>query len=65
MNLDQIRALVGMPSPWSKNDIQRLNSQIAALSRFISTTSNRYHNFFKVLKGRNTFEWTYGCETTL
>lgn len=39
-----------------------MNGQIAALSRFISKSSDHCVSFFKVLKGKKNFEWTQECE---
>lgn len=54
-----------MPSLWCKKDIQRLNGRIATMSRFISRSLDRCHRFFKVLKGRNNFEWIVEFEAAL
>ena len=61
-NPQQIRALIDMPSPKSIKDVQRLNGRIAALSRFISKSSDHCVSFFKALKGKKNFEWTPECE---
>lgn len=39
-----------------------MNGLIAALSRFISKSSNHCVSFFKDLKGKKNFEWTLECE---
>lgn len=54
MNLDNIGALIDMSFPKSKNEVQVLNERIAALSKFISISSDKCHRFFKVLKRK----WT-------
>lgn len=38
---------------------------IAALSRFVSKTTDKYLPFFKVLKGGSKSQWTEECETAL
>lgn len=64
-NPDQIRALIDMPSPRIKKDVQRLNGRVAALSRFILRSSNKWHEFFKILKRRMSFEWMDECEKVI
>ena len=51
-----------MPSSKSIKEVQRLNRRIAALSRFISKSSDHCVSFFKALKGKKDFEWTPECE---
>ncbi|XP_022843135.1 uncharacterized protein LOC111366655 [Olea europaea var. sylvestris] len=43
-------------------EVQSLNGQIAALSRFISRATDNSLPFFKVLKQGKKFQWTDECE---
>ena len=49
-NPEKIRALLNMLSPTREKEVQILNGQIAALSRFVSKASNKSIPFFNVLK---------------
>lgn len=51
-----------MLSPKSIKEVQKLNSQITSLSRFISKASEHCISFFRALKGNKKFEWTGECE---
>ena len=64
-NPDQIRSIQNIQSPKSIKDIQRLNGRIAALSRFISKSSDRCHLFFSTLRKTKDFVWTEECEEAL
>ena len=46
-------------------DVQRLASHVAALSRFISHSSEKCHLFFSTLRKSKDFEWTEACEEAL
>ena len=56
-NPDQIQAVMNMPPPKNKREIQKLTGRIAALNRFISHSTDRCQLFFKLLKGNKKFEW--------
>ena len=64
-NPDQIRSIQNIQSPKTIKDIQRLNGRIAALSRFISKSSDRCHLFFSTLRKTKDFVWTEECEEAL
>ena len=64
-NPDQIRSIQNIQSPKSIKDVQRLTGRIAALSRFISKSSERCHLFFSTLRKTKDFEWTKECEDAL
>lgn len=51
-----------MASPRNIREIQRLNSRITALSRFIAISADRSLPFFKILRKGNKFEWTEECQ---
>lgn len=62
-NQDKIKALIEMPSPKKHKDIQSLTGRMAALSRFISKSTDKCLHFFNLLRGNKKFEWTEECET--
>ena len=49
-NPDKIKAMLDMPSPSSITEVQRLTGRIAALSRFVSRSSNTCQPFFQIMK---------------
>ncbi|XP_022869271.1 uncharacterized protein LOC111388718 [Olea europaea var. sylvestris] len=51
-----------MRSPQKPKEVQNLNGQIAALSRFISRATNKSLPFFNVLKQGKKFQWSSECE---
>ena len=61
-NPEQIKSILNLASPNCKKDVQKLTGRIAALSRFISRSSERSHNFFNILKKNTDFVWTEECE---
>ena len=61
-NPKKIRALVDMRSPTRGKEVQSLNGQIVALSRFVSKASDKSILFFNVLKQTKNFRWTKECE---
>ena len=61
-NPDKIKALIDMKSPEKIKDVQSLTGRIAALSRFISKSTDKCVPFFNLLKGNKKFEWTGDCE---
>ena len=63
-NPDKIKALIDMPSPRKHKDVQSLTWRMAALSRFISKSTDKCMPFFNLLRGNKKFEWTEECEAT-
>ncbi|KAL2227192.1 UNVERIFIED_CONTAM: Retrovirus-related Pol polyprotein from transposon [Sesamum indicum] len=61
-NPEKIAAILGLKSPSSVKDVQKLTGKIASLSRFISKSADRNLPFFKVLRKSKNFEWTDECE---
>ncbi|XP_074356266.1 uncharacterized protein LOC141695965 [Apium graveolens] len=62
-NPAKIKALLDMKSPTSVKQVQSLTGRIAALNRFVSKSSDRCKEFFKVIKGKGKdFLWTPDCE---
>ena len=64
-NPDQIRSIMNLQSPACIRDVQRLTGRVAALSRFISRSSEKCHLFFSTLRKSKDFEWTPACEQAL
>ncbi|XP_038690528.1 uncharacterized protein LOC119989207 [Tripterygium wilfordii] len=64
-NPDQIRSILNIPSPTCVKDIQRLNGRVAALSRFISRSSDKCCHFFSTLRKSVNYKWTPECEDAL
>ena len=54
-NPDKIKAVLDMQPPSNTKEIQRLTNRIAALSHFVSRSSDKCHPFFQVLK--KAFHW--------
>ena len=61
-NLEKIKALIEMKSPTRTKDVKSLTGLIAALSKFISRSTNKCLPFFNLLKGSKKFEWSEECE---
>ena len=61
-NPEKIKALLEISSPKKPKKVMSLASRVAALSRFVSCTTDRCAPFFDVLKGTKKFEWTDKCE---
>ena len=59
-NLDKIKAVLDMQPPSNTKEIQRLTGRIAALSFFVSRSSDKCRPFFQVLK--KAFHWDAKCE---
>nr|XP_017245025.1 PREDICTED: uncharacterized protein LOC108216700 [Daucus carota subsp. sativus] len=52
-----------MRSPSTVKEVQSLTGRIAALNRFVSKSTDRCQEFFKVIKGvGKDFRWTAECE---
>ena len=58
VNPEKITALLEMKPPRNIKEVQKLSRCIAALSRFISRSTDRSVNFFNALRGCKDFEWT-------
>ena len=54
-NPDKIKVVLDMQPPSNIKEIQRLTGRIAALSRFVSRSSDKCWPFFQVLK--KAFHW--------
>ncbi|XP_024015134.1 uncharacterized protein LOC112088911 [Eutrema salsugineum] len=62
-NPKQIKALIEMPSPRTKREVQRLTGRVAALNKFISRSTDKCLPFYDTLRGNQKFEWDERCET--
>ncbi|KAL0401756.1 UNVERIFIED_CONTAM: hypothetical protein Slati_4205500 [Sesamum latifolium] len=60
----KIKAILDMKAPACVNEVQRLTGRIAALSRFISKSTEKSLPFFKTLRKTKTFEWDASCQRT-
>ncbi|KAL0345623.1 UNVERIFIED_CONTAM: putative protein K02A2.6 [Sesamum radiatum] len=58
----KIKAILDMKAPTNVDEVQRLTWKIAALSRFLSKTSEKSLPFFKVFRKAKTFEWDTSCQ---
>nr|XP_009767784.1 PREDICTED: uncharacterized protein LOC104218887 [Nicotiana sylvestris] len=59
VNPNKIKAIEDIPGKLSSvKEVQRLIGRLAALSRFISRSSEKCHHFIGLLKKKNYFEWT-------
>ena len=59
-NSDKIKVVLDMQPPSNTKEIQRLIGRIAALSRFVSRSSDKCQPFFQVLQ--KAFHWGAHCE---
>ena len=59
-NPNKIKVVLDMQPPSNIKEIQRLTRRIAALSRFVSRSSDKCWPFFQVLK--KAFHWDAQCE---
>ena len=59
-NPNKIRAMLDMRSPSNTKEVQRLTGRIAALSHFVSISSDKCQPFFQILK--KAFQWDAHCE---
>ncbi|CAL8169972.1 unnamed protein product [Prunus armeniaca] len=56
-NPSKVQALRNMPDPRTPRDVQVLTGRIAALSRFISRSSDRYKPFFQAIRNKDGSIW--------
>ena len=61
VNLDQIRAVSNLQSPWNAKEVQKLTGMIAVLNHFISRSADRCIPFFLLMNKWKGFEWTKEC----
>ena len=56
-NPEKIKAITSLAKPACINDVQRLASRIAALSRFISRLGEKAMPLYQLMKKTDTFVW--------
>lgn len=62
-NPEKIWAIMNLQTPRTIKQVQSLNGKVAALSRFISKSTDKCIPFFDLIrKGKRNFEWTTECE---
>ncbi|KAG7559444.1 Retrotransposon gag domain [Arabidopsis thaliana x Arabidopsis arenosa] len=61
-NPKQINAILELPSPQNKREVQLLTGRIATLNRFIARSTDRCLPFYKLLRGNKDFHWDETCE---
>ncbi|KAL0428188.1 UNVERIFIED_CONTAM: Retrovirus-related Pol polyprotein from transposon gypsy [Sesamum latifolium] len=64
-NPEKIQAIIGLQSPRTLNEMQKLTGKITSLSRFISRFADKSLLFFKALGKAKEFKWTEECEQAL
>ena len=57
-----MQALLDLKSPKTVKDIQKLTRMIAALSRFVSKSTDKCRPFFQALKMGKNLVWSADCE---
>ncbi|KAJ9544554.1 hypothetical protein OSB04_024261 [Centaurea solstitialis] len=62
---EQIKAIKEIQSPRNVKEVQKLTGRVAALNRFISRSSDKYHLFYNVLRKNHGFNWTEAHEKAL
>lgn len=65
VNPDKIKAIEDITIVDNVKVVQRLTGRIAALGQFISSSSDKSHRFFALLKKKNDFSWTPECQQAL
>ncbi|XP_024014438.1 uncharacterized protein LOC112088399 [Eutrema salsugineum] len=61
-NPKQISAVLDLPSPTSKRELQKLTGRIAALNRFISRSTDKCLPFYQLLRRNKYHTWSAECE---
>ena len=64
-NPAQIKAVMEIPSPQNVKDVQKLTGRLAALTRFISRSSEKCQPFFEALRKYKDFQWNDQAEGAL
>ena len=60
---DQIKAVMEVPAPRNKKELQRLTGKLVALGRFIGRFTDKLRPFFLVLRKAGTTGWTDNYES--
>ena len=64
-NPDKVKAIEQIQAPMTVRDVRRLMGCVAALSRFISKSSECALLFFKILKKAGPMKWTPEADAAL
>lgn len=59
-NPEKVKAIINMQAPRNTKEVQRLAGRVAALSRFISRSTDKCSPFFRLLK--KAFHWDERCD---
>ncbi|KAJ9566694.1 hypothetical protein OSB04_002660 [Centaurea solstitialis] len=62
---EQVKAITEIQSPRNIKEVQKLTGRVAALTRFISRSSDKCHLFYNVLRKNQGFSWTDEHEKAL
>ncbi|KAJ9565033.1 hypothetical protein OSB04_000999 [Centaurea solstitialis] len=62
---EQVKAIIEIQSPRNVKEVQKLTGRVAALTRFISRSSDKCHLFYNVLRKNQGFLWTDEHEKAL
>ncbi|KAJ9553525.1 hypothetical protein OSB04_017570 [Centaurea solstitialis] len=62
---EQVKAITEIQSPRNIKEVQKLTGRVAALTRFISRSSDKCHLFYNVLRKNQGFLWTDEHEKAL
>ena len=62
VDLENIKALIDMKSPATIKEVQSLTGRVAALSKFISKSTDKCVPFFNLLRRSKKIQWTEECE---
>ncbi|KAJ9542444.1 LOW QUALITY PROTEIN: hypothetical protein OSB04_028950 [Centaurea solstitialis] len=62
---EQVKAITEIQSPRNIKEVQKLTGRVAALTRFISRSSDKCHLFYNVLRKNQGFLWTDENEKAL
>ncbi|KAJ9564345.1 LOW QUALITY PROTEIN: hypothetical protein OSB04_000311 [Centaurea solstitialis] len=62
---EQVKAITEIQSPRNVKEVQKLTGRVAALTRFISRSSDKCHLFYNVLRKNQGFLWTDEHEKAL
>ncbi|KAL2240952.1 UNVERIFIED_CONTAM: Retrovirus-related Pol polyprotein from transposon opus [Sesamum indicum] len=64
-NPEKIEAIMGLRSPTTIKEVQKLTGKITSINHFISRSADRSLPFFKVLRKTKDFTWVEECERAL
>ncbi|KAJ9542341.1 hypothetical protein OSB04_028847 [Centaurea solstitialis] len=62
---EQVKAITEIQSPRNVKEVQKLTGRVAALTRFISRSSDKCHLFYNVIRKNQGFLWTDEHEKAL